>query len=130
MGKYFLRIEGVNLNNFVGDTQDLSTIRGGGLLLLDATQHIEEALNRQLPNINLKEITTGASIGVYEFDTDVGAQETVKNAVLKCLEQEKGLRHSTIVVDVQRAGTDEEFEYDLQALTARNRWQQMQSLPG
>lgn len=28
--KFYLRMEGVNLANFVYDTQDLSTIRGGG----------------------------------------------------------------------------------------------------
>ena len=36
MNKYLLRIEGVNLNHFVFDTRDLSTVRGGSLLLLAA----------------------------------------------------------------------------------------------
>jgi hypothetical protein len=128
MSKYFLRIEGVNLHNFVEDTQDLSTIRGGSLLLLDATNGIEEALNRALPQIKLKEITTGASIGVYEFETDDGTEKAVKQAVLEHLGHQGGLRHATLAVDVQLAGAESEFGKDLQALTARNRWQQMQTL--
>ena len=42
MNSFLLRMEGVNLSNFVFDTQDLSTIRGGGLLLLDAALRVEE----------------------------------------------------------------------------------------
>jgi hypothetical protein len=34
MSQYHPRVEAVNLGNFIGDTQDLSTIRGGSLLLL------------------------------------------------------------------------------------------------
>jgi len=40
MSKYYLRMEGVNLNNFVYETQDLSTIRGSGLLLLKAVDDL------------------------------------------------------------------------------------------
>lgn len=34
--EYYLSVEAVNLDNFISDTADLSTIRGGGLLLLHA----------------------------------------------------------------------------------------------
>jgi hypothetical protein len=33
MRAYLLRVEGVNMDSFVFDTQDLRTIRGGSLLL-------------------------------------------------------------------------------------------------
>lgn len=46
---YMLRVEGVNLGNFVTDTNDLSTIRGGGLLLLDAMKIIEGIISEELP---------------------------------------------------------------------------------
>lgn len=45
---YYLRVEGVNLGNFVTDTNDLSTIRGGSLLLLDAMDLVEETIKHSL----------------------------------------------------------------------------------
>ena len=38
--QYYLRVEGVNLAHFVYDTQDLSTVRGGSLLLLRAVDEV------------------------------------------------------------------------------------------
>ena len=38
MSTYYLRIEAVNFDAFLGDTHDLSTVRGGGLLLLEAVE--------------------------------------------------------------------------------------------
>jgi len=46
---YFLRVEGVNLSNFVYDTSDLATIRGGSLLLLDAMDFVEKEIKDQIP---------------------------------------------------------------------------------
>lgn len=43
---FYLRVEGVNLGNFVKDTNDLSTTRGGGLLLLEAMEIIEQLINK------------------------------------------------------------------------------------
>ncbi len=40
MSEWLLRVEGVNLDNFVYDTQGLNTARGGGLLLLDAIEMV------------------------------------------------------------------------------------------
>ncbi|PID64651.1 MAG: hypothetical protein CR963_00105 [Gammaproteobacteria bacterium] len=42
--EFYLRVEGVNLGNFVYDTSDLATIRGGSLLLLDAMDIVEEEI--------------------------------------------------------------------------------------
>jgi hypothetical protein len=131
MSKYYLRLEAVNLDNFVEDTQDLSTIRGGSLLLLSAV----EDLKIDLPRVrDLKEVTTGASVGLYEFEMADAPQTTpgltpeqeVRVQVEDQLRRKDGLRYATIVVDVRRKGP--QFAEDLQALTARNRWRQMKSL--
>ena len=45
---YYLRLEGVNLGNFVMDTNDLSTIRGGSLLLLSAITSAKQIIDIQL----------------------------------------------------------------------------------
>lgn len=39
---YYLRIAGVNLDAFINDTENLSTIRGSGLLLLRVMDTIQE----------------------------------------------------------------------------------------
>jgi hypothetical protein len=123
MSQYYLRLEAVNLSNFTADTQDLSTIRGGSLLLLGAV----ESLKDELPNIRgLKEVSTGASVGLYEFeaDDDIIAQN-VREQVEDSLRQREGLRYATVMVDVLQSGS--QFVEDLQALIARNRWRQMQT---
>ncbi len=67
--KYYLRIEGVNLSNFVYDTQDLSTIRGGGLILLDSIDKLKENFKGILDPIS-----TGASSGLFEINTLTSAE--------------------------------------------------------
>ena len=49
---YYLRAEGVNLGHFVNDTNDLSTTRGGGLLLLEAMENVETIINNSSENTN------------------------------------------------------------------------------
>ncbi|MCI5167950.1 MAG: hypothetical protein D3903_18165 [Candidatus Electrothrix sp. GM3_4] len=41
-------MEGVNLSNFVMDTNDLSTVRGGSLMLLRAMDQVEEVIQKAL----------------------------------------------------------------------------------
>lgn len=40
MDSYLLRVEAINLDSFIGDTDDLSTIRGAGLLLLNTPRFL------------------------------------------------------------------------------------------
>ncbi|MGH8556642.1 MAG: hypothetical protein ACRESZ_04105 [Methylococcales bacterium] len=50
---FYLRVEAVNLGNFVRDTNNLATIRGGSLLLLAAIDEVERLIE---PNISQKNI--------------------------------------------------------------------------
>lgn len=121
--KFYLRMEGVNLANFVYDTQDLSTVRGGGLLLLDAVKIVQNA-SQQGAALSLSPISTGASSGLFEFEaSDREAAENVRRAVDTILNKDARLRHATFVVDVQPAGSN--FVADREAALARNRWRQM-----
>lgn len=127
---YLLRVEGVNFANFVTDTQDLSTIRGGGLLLLSTAEGLAEGLRHEVPSIRqVEEVTSGASIGVYEIEMDdENEEQNIREGTIRWLGQQQALRYATVVVDVHRVGDGLEFAEMVQALTARNRWQQMQSL--
>lgn len=123
--KYYLRVEAMNLSSFLADTQDLSTIRGGNLLLLNAV----DELPRQLQSFQLTTVTTGASAGLYLFDAaDDDAAKHVREEVLMWLRSDERLRYATVAVDYQIAGDDSEFAVDLASLISRNRWRQMTSL--
>ena len=124
MAKHYLRVEAVNISNFVYDTQDLSTIRGGGLLLLDAIERVRAEV--QTPA--LTPITTGASSGFFEFDAaDLQEATDVRGKVVSFLTSDESLKHATFVVDVLAAGGEEQFGADRERLLALNRWGQMQS---
>jgi hypothetical protein len=120
--KFYLRVEGVNLGNFVFDTQDLSTVRGGSLLLLDSMERLQSS---ELP-ASLCPVSTGASSGLFAFDADSRTlAETVREAVKSFLSRDEALRHATFVVDVLAAQSD--FVTTRESLLAANRWRQMKA---
>lgn len=138
MPGYYLRIEGVNLSNFVFDTQDLSTIRGGGLMLLRAVDHALEQLKLGFPSINFCTVTRGASSSIFQFDaSDEGKAVSIRQAAEGILKGEmhsgstlSSLKHATFVVSLQRSHStpqEDRFGLDREYLLAQNRWQQMQS---
>jgi len=118
--EYYLRVEAVNLANFIFDTMDISTARGGGLLLLDATGKIENHFKQ------LQAISTGASSGLFSFAaTNLEKAQTLQKQVVDFLNDDPKLKHATFVIDTLPAGKT--FNEDKEKLLALNRWQQMQS---
>lgn len=126
MSKYYLRIEAVNFDNFVYDSKNLSTIRGGGLLLLNAIDLIAQIDSLQL--IGLKVLIAGASIGFYEFEADETSKaEEIRCTIYNFLHTHSQLKHSTFVIDILLATEEAKFNTDHEMLLAKNRWRQMQS---
>jgi hypothetical protein len=127
MNRYYLRVEGVNLNNFVYDTNDLSTIRGGSLILLDSIEYLSKSFAGRLTPL-----TTGASTGLFRFDADdIQSAENMRDEVIAFLRKnmESGdkqyeLKYATFVVDIQ-PDTDD-FLHDYESIVTKNRWRQMQ----
>jgi len=120
MGDYYLRVEAVNLDNFVYDTNDISTIRSGSFLLLDTVNKLESAHDL---NGLLKKVSTGASAGLFRIignDPD-NVKKRVKNYLNK---KTKG--HATFVVDTIEG--NELNSKTIQKLLAKNRWSQWQQL--
>lgn len=96
MSTYYLRAEAVNFEDFVLDTSDLSTIRGGGLLLLEAFEGILD----RFPE--LVEIYKGGSIGFYYFKAPgAEAAETVRSRVEAEL-RAGNRKYATFVVDIEQ----------------------------
>jgi len=117
---YYLRVEAVNLDNFIFDTMDISTIRGGGLLLLDAINKIEMCFYQ------LKAISTGASAGLFNFEVaNPEEAKTLQKKVVDFLNDDPKFKHATFVIDTLPAGKT--FTEDKEKLLALNRWQQMHS---
>ena len=121
MGDYYLRVEAVNLDNFVYDTNDISTIRGGSFLLLDTVNRLVSA--HDLKGL-LEKVSTGASAGLFRI---IGNDpDDVKKRVKDYLNK-KTEGHATFVVDTID-GTGLNFKTIQEKLLAKNRWSQWQQL--
>ena len=123
--KYYLRMEGMNLANYVYDTQTLNVIRGGGLLLLYAVDWLKDEFYNK--GIRLDPVSTGASSGIFSFMAkDHQVALSVKKTAEDYLKNHSELRHATIMVDV--LPDDGDYLAIREKTLAANRWQQMQSL--
>lgn len=120
MSTYYLRLEAVNFSSFVMDSKDLSTVRGAGLLLLDAPGLVQDRFS------SLKRIGTGASSGLFSFESGAEEASDLRAEVQRFLREHDQLRHATFVVDVRAAS--ENFARDREALLVLNRDRQMKSL--
>ena len=123
---HYLRIEGVNLYRVLADTHDLSTARGGGLLLLQAVEAAFTALENA-PGVTAPTVVTkGASIGLFSFVLGEGVPlENVRAHVESTLTADPQHRHFTFVVDVVAARAPESFRADVETLVALNRRRQI-----
>ncbi len=127
---FLLRVEGVNQSSFIFDTQDLSTVRGAGLLLLDVAVKVEKVLDDL--GCTADPIIKGASVGLFRVYTeeeapDAGERvaEDVRAAVAAALEG--WLPHATCVVDVDVDTNDDDGPAPRARLLTANRWRQMQA---
>jgi hypothetical protein len=114
----FVRVEAVNLANFIEDTQDLSTVRGGGLLLLN----FPEALPAL---VAAGKIHTGASAGLFKVSLPEGENAENFCEALRADLASGARQEATFVVDCCPDHGD--FVRDHALAVASNRWRQMQS---
>ncbi|MEI9814363.1 MAG: hypothetical protein WDO18_17750 [Acidobacteriota bacterium] len=113
----YLRIEGVNLDALIFDTQDLNTIRGGSLLLLNVAGDVREILRPEEHEV----LIAAASIGLFILPDDGDAnaiRQEVDDWILK------KYPFATFVVDVVQG---DNFPAARSLAHAKNRWRQMQS---
>jgi hypothetical protein len=142
---HYLRVEGVNLAHVVADTADLSTRRGGSLLLLRAitrpgqppspppqghhAENVRDWLRARLGADAVEEVSGGASSGLFALRCEgQGAKSavTVRDDLAKWLRGHPQYQHATFVVDVELAPTKEDdFREVSEKLLARNRHRQM-----
>lgn len=75
-GNHLLRVEAVGFDAVIADTGDLSTVRGGGLLLLNAIEAVGEHLRKEFYG-TVDALATGGSVGLFHLTncTEAQAQE-------------------------------------------------------
>ncbi|AEO46656.1 hypothetical protein F11_00930 [Rhodospirillum rubrum F11] len=106
--------------SFILDTEDLSTIRGGGLLLLDAVYKVQDRFFQ--PDSGGDVLSTGASVGLFRFQGDEAAADQLVRKIRKFLRAE--YRHATLLVERVTA-TPGAFLRDRERLIARIRRAQL-----
>lgn len=119
MSKHYLRVEAVNITNFVYDTHDVSTIRGGSFLLLDAINSLPVAFKERI-----NPITLAASQGLFWFESSGSDNELnlLKQDILEYLNQKTG-GHATFILATQE-DIEDDFPQVLEKLEAQIHWVQ------
>lgn len=113
---HYLRIEAVNIYASLFDTNQISIIRGGSLLLKQAIDDITLKFKDFLTPIS-----TGASVGLFKVIRE--DNPTVKDSVIKFLNTENNYRYFTFVVaDTQ----SDDFKKAKEILIAKIRALQLQ----
>lgn len=116
-----IRIEAVNLRHTIDDTENLSTRRGGGYMLLEAIRGVEKKFAD-----SLEPISTGASIGLFAVKSGKD-REATRTAVSRYLREggQREWQHATFVID---AVANDDFRVGVEQAVSKNRWQQIQTL--
>lgn len=126
MPTYYLRVQAANLASFLEDTQELSTIRGGSLALLEGIPAAAAAVPELDP------VSVGASAGIYRFEAadDATAADTAQRIRAALVGGagdglKRALRHAVFVAAADRDTGD--YTSVRQRLSARARRTQMAS---
>ncbi len=118
MPTFYLSMSGVNIDSVISDTTDLSTIRGGGLMLLHAVQYIQN-------EFDLTPISTGASNGLFSFEKENEDEaENIRQEIVQELRKNDLYQHATFVIDFEKDHND--FNITKECLLSKNRFRQLQ----
>lgn len=136
MTEWIVRVEAVNFGATILDTNDLSTIRGGGLACLHVAEPVGEALAR-LSTTPPENLFSGASQCAFRIETQTDEATTaaaVERRVRECMRAADGAKRTAPhaymmhVVDIARVaepGTAKSIEEALAIAEARNRARQL-----
>ncbi|MGR9054117.1 MAG: hypothetical protein ACU84J_15870, partial [Gammaproteobacteria bacterium] len=120
----FIQVEGINIGAAIFDTNQLSIVRGGSLLLKKAIEHLSEAVKKNDPALELIGISTGASSGIYQVESPCSLNDLTRK-IAHSLSDDPNYRHFTFAV----AATDEQdFPKAKEILKAKIRLLQLRQL--
>jgi hypothetical protein len=73
-----LRVEAINFDQSIGDTNQLSVVRGGGLLMRESIIDLGLALEQNFPKDGMfHKVSTGGSIGIFLFRLEHNLEASV-----------------------------------------------------
>ena len=130
MDRYLLRAEAINIYGGVLDTDQLSVVRGSGLLLREAIRQIakpdDATLKAKIGTVqSWKPISQGASIGLFRFESPTPDHASaVRQAVIDFLNNHAQFRLFTFVVAVTPWPESESFSIASERLLTDIRCQQ------
>jgi hypothetical protein len=132
--QYLLRIEAVNLEQVMEDTNQLSVIRGGSFMAREGPQRFATATPSDfswtwLPRLLWKagapeRISAGASVGLYQLNAPPWLAKRLVNQVIAELNKE--YPYLTFAVDIEKLIGENGFQRAHEAVVARNRFRQLQ----
>ncbi len=119
----YVLVQAVNLRHVIDDTEDLSTRRAGGYMLLELVHRIEDACKGLLEKISI-----GASEGLFALRP--GQEMASARSRIESLLRQAPFRHATVkVADTASSGLGpQDLSTAREALLAVLRQQQMQQL--
>ncbi len=121
--RYLLRVEAINIYSTIHDTDQLSVVRGGGLLLRRAIIDVGARADRWGAS-TWRQISLGASVGVFAFTSADPAQ--VKARVCSFLVDDPHYGLFTFAVACAPWADGESFRDAQERALADLRWQQQQ----
>jgi hypothetical protein len=117
---FLLRMAGGNIYKICDDTTQLSTRRGGSLMLRDAVKSVAK-------KFTLQSISSGASEGLFELQAaDRRAAIALRGQIADYLNRHDDYRHLNFVVDIAPYPNTAGFNPAKEAAIARNRFRQFQ----
>lgn len=129
--KIYVKIEAVNIYANIGDTDQLSVIRGGSLLLKEAALIITEDSDLYTHYVSqgwkIKTHRKGASVAVYSFIKKAGGikDSELEDQLAEAINRHDQYKHFNFVVSAVTAKSLKDAD---QILTAKGRFQQQQQL--
>lgn len=120
MPDYYARVEAVDFDHAVYDSDDISTIRGGSSIARNAILELKSRFKNEL-----EKITDNASIGLYKLK-DGASAKAIRKDILAFLKDRSG-GHVDFVADVlERNGMS--FGEIRAKLIAANQWSRMRRM--
>lgn len=139
--RYVLRVEGVNFDQTVLDTNNLSVLRGGSLALLTAADEVEARLTAVDASPKASSVLTlfkGASQAAFKLELDSTQVEALRADMIRATrgdysraaETAAVLKHMRVMVDIAEINGDDTgaLVRALETAQAKNRKRQMQEL--
>ncbi len=125
--QFAVRVEAVNIYDTILDNDQLSVVRGGGLLLRDAILRLDEWARRQPDWHGWEKITVGASIGEFRLEAGADTEPQIEERIAAWLSADEYYRFLTFAVSVIASGDSAAASVTREQLLAALRWnQQMQ----